>query len=563
MNAISEPEAEGYNNAQILPEDGNAMRNYTRTWEYDSVGNIMEMIHQANNGNWTRTYEYDNDSNKLVSTTVGQTTVNYAHNQHGSITAMPHLSAMEWDFAERLAHITRGNTEAYYNYDSNGERTRKVVEKGEGIVETRLYLGGFEIFRKTNANGLQLERETLHIMNDYGQNNTEETERETEEDNQNNNNIPKPKKETPNTWRIAIVDTKTWENNNPVQNITPVQRYQLSNNIESATLEVDENADIISYEEYYPYGDTSFRGKSSVSEVSEKRYRYAGKEKDDESGLYYFHARYYGSMVGIFISVDPKFEKYPDVSPFVYCMDNPVKYIDSRGMYVEVTANEDGTYIITGGKLDNNRNIYIMKDNKRTGILGQTFTPYSFFSDNGNIVKDAIINPKDKSGQEFIDNLKAEKPNLLEYIPNATTTSKKYNFKIRGGNNEQNHYRGVSIKDYHGNAVYASARDVGNYGAGYVAGREGLIWEVARFGFDGYQTWTDNKNNTSWTQFRLSFEGKTTRSAERKGYNAGQRQLLRDIINVPMKLQKELQNEFQMQLWIFHNKILDAYKVPR
>jgi RHS repeat-associated protein len=252
---------------------------------------------------------------------------------------MPHLSAMEWDFAERLSHITRGTTEAYYNYDSNGERVRKVVEKGEGIVETRLYLGGFEIFRKTNANGLLLERETLHIMNDYGQTNTEETN--AEEDSLNNNDIPKPKKETPNTWRIAIVDTKTWENNNPVQNIIPVQRYQLSNNIESATLEVDENADIISYEEYYPYGDTSFRGKSSVSEVSEKRYRYAGKEKDDESGLYYFHARYYGSMVGIFISVDPKFEKYPDVSPYAYCLNNPINCFDPTGKQTLDSDNQE------------------------------------------------------------------------------------------------------------------------------------------------------------------------------------------------------------------------------
>lgn len=43
INASSEPEAEGYNQAQISPQDGSAMRNYTREWQYDEVGNILEM----------------------------------------------------------------------------------------------------------------------------------------------------------------------------------------------------------------------------------------------------------------------------------------------------------------------------------------------------------------------------------------------------------------------------------------------------------------------------------------------------------------------------------------
>jgi RHS repeat-associated protein len=205
---------------------------------------------------------------------------------------------MGWDFAERLGHVTRGTTEAYYNYDGSGERVRKVVEKG-GVIETRLYLGGFEIFRKKVGNSLELERETLHVMDD--------------------------------TRRIAIVETKTREDGNQVANPTSVQRYQLSNNIESTALELDENANIISYEEYYPYGDTSYRAGRSASEVSQKRYRYTGKEKDDESGLYYYGARYYSSIIGIFISVDPEFEEYLWISSYAYCANNPVKYIDPDG----------------------------------------------------------------------------------------------------------------------------------------------------------------------------------------------------------------------------------------
>jgi RHS repeat-associated protein len=84
-------------------------------------------------------------------------------------------------------------------------------------------------------------------------------------------------------------------------------------------------------EEYYPYGDTSYRAGRNIAEVGLKRYRYTGKEKDEESGLYYYGARYYSPMTGIFISVDPKFEKYLEVSSYIYCLNNPMKYVDITG----------------------------------------------------------------------------------------------------------------------------------------------------------------------------------------------------------------------------------------
>ncbi len=58
---------------------------------------------------------------------VGSISASFSYNAHGSMASMPHLSAMDWDFAEKLCHITRGTTEAYYNYDGNGIRTRAVA----------------------------------------------------------------------------------------------------------------------------------------------------------------------------------------------------------------------------------------------------------------------------------------------------------------------------------------------------------------------------------------------------------------------------------------------------
>ena len=60
------------------------MRNYAREWEYDSVGNILSIIHRANGNAWTRANTYAADSNRLNSTAVGQTAASFAYNAHGS-----------------------------------------------------------------------------------------------------------------------------------------------------------------------------------------------------------------------------------------------------------------------------------------------------------------------------------------------------------------------------------------------------------------------------------------------------------------------------------------------
>ena len=71
----------------------------------------------------------------------------------------------------------------------------------------------------------------------------------------------------------------------------PRRRYQLSNHLGSSSLELDQNGALISYEEYHPYGTTSFRA-GTAAEVSLKRYRWTGKERDEETGFSYHGARY-------------------------------------------------------------------------------------------------------------------------------------------------------------------------------------------------------------------------------------------------------------------------------
>jgi len=77
------------------------------------------------------------------------------------------------------------------------------------------------------------------------------------------------------------------------------------------------------------------------------RYTFSGKERDTETGYSYFGARYYNSDISIWLSVDPLSDKYPNLSPYAYCGNNPVKLVDPNGMEI-IIAGEDGsstTYI--------------------------------------------------------------------------------------------------------------------------------------------------------------------------------------------------------------------------
>jgi RHS repeat-associated protein len=110
-----------------------------------------------------------------------------------------------------------------------------------------------------------------------------------------------------------------------------IVRYQYDNHLGSACLELDDAGQIISYEEYHPFGTTSYRSGRSEMEVSLKRYKYCGKERDEGTGLYYYGMRYYAAWLCRFVSVDPLKEERVWVTPYNYCQNNPVTRTDQTG----------------------------------------------------------------------------------------------------------------------------------------------------------------------------------------------------------------------------------------
>jgi len=306
-------------NLPLSPSDGNAMARYVERYVHDAAGNLEQLVHRGTDpahAGWTRLHTYEEPSelepakrsNRLTRTTIGTTSETYSYDDHGNARRMPQLQVMEWDFNNRLKMsqrqavngadtdgVNRQGERTWYVYDASGTRVRKVTELATGqLKDERIYLQGFELYRRPGANAVT--RETLHIMDD--------------------------------TQRVALVETRT-DVAVPERTI----RYQHASHLGAAILELDHRAHIVSYEEYTPYGSTSYQATRSQTEAS-KRYRYNGRERDEESGLYYHGARYYAPWLARWTSCDPA---GPVDGPNLYAFarNSPTTFRDPTGLIGE------------------------------------------------------------------------------------------------------------------------------------------------------------------------------------------------------------------------------------
>lgn len=78
-----------------------------------------------------------------------------------------------------------------------------------------------------------------------------------------------------------------------------------------------------------PYGETMAEQKGSG--YYQNAYKFNGKELDEETGLYYYGARYMDPKLSIWLSVDPLAEEFPSWSPYNFVMNNPLRFIDPDG----------------------------------------------------------------------------------------------------------------------------------------------------------------------------------------------------------------------------------------
>ncbi|KAF9777216.1 hypothetical protein IL306_004502 [Fusarium sp. DS 682] len=308
----------------LSPTDGGAMGNYLESYVYDAVGNILSIAHAGSdpqNPGWTRTFTYAEDSqlepgrqhsNRLSSSSVGATSEIFTYDEHGNMTSMSHVPLMVWDFHNQLRAtskqmVTNGGTPetTYYVYDGNGKRVRKVTERqaGPGVtpvpMKETLYVDGLERFRAFAGNGIDVTRQLVELQVHDGPS------------------------------RIAVVETQNTNAPGGIDSGDGAVRFELGNNIGSVALQLDAQGRLLSYEEYFPFGATAYRGVTS--DPGTKRYRHAAKERDDESGLYYYGARYQAPWLARWVSPDPSGLAGGGPNLYEFVRGNPIVLTDPDG----------------------------------------------------------------------------------------------------------------------------------------------------------------------------------------------------------------------------------------
>jgi RHS repeat-associated protein len=429
----------------LQPGDGNAMGTYRERYIYDVVGNFLEMQHRGNdpvNPGWTRSYNYfepsllesGKRSNRLTSTTVGGATETYSaggngYDAHGNMLRMPQLQIMQWDFQDQLQMSQRQamnvddedgrqhqGERTWYVYDAGGQRVRKVTELATGQVkDERIYLGDFEIYRRRGANSRV--REALHVMDDK--------------------------------QRVALVETRTHGNEPGV----PVQltRYQFANHLGSASLELNDQAQIISYEEYTPYGSTSYQAVRSQTETP-KRYRYTGMERDEESGLSYHEARYYAPWIKKWLSCDPAGSGRTQ-SLYEYCSGNPIRFLDPNGQDQIGGVFRDVSWDIKKRILSNRRE-QAVREQRAEAIFSKLDTDRSGRLDAGEVIyaanhwKPEVIEPFLANSTRYTEDGWAARAVVLE----------RYHASVEA--NWRNKYR---QDDWHGTESTREERELGEH----------------------------------------------------------------------------------------------------
>ncbi|MDI6539540.1 RHS repeat protein [Pantoea ananatis] len=292
-----------------LPTDSSAYTNYTRTYSYDNAGNLTQIRHSApaTGNSYTTDITVSGKSNRGVLSTLTENPadVDALFTAGGQQRQLLPGQNLVWTPRGELLKVTPvvrdGGTDdrESYRYGSNSQRILKVsVQKtGNGTQTQRaLYLPGLELRTTQNGNA---ETESLQVI-------------------------------TAGESGRAQVRVLHWESGRPAEITGDQVRYSYDNLTGSSQLELDGDGNVISTEEYYPYGGTAVWTARNRVEAAYKTIRYSGKERD-ATGLYYYGYRYYQPWAGRWMSADPA-GTVDGLNLFRMVRNNPVTLRDTNGL---------------------------------------------------------------------------------------------------------------------------------------------------------------------------------------------------------------------------------------
>ncbi len=282
---------------KLLPLQGSyPLQNYTQQFDYDESNNLKRITHTDLGTSLFQQMTFEEKSNRLESISfhgtggVDQQSIDYDPN--GNQLTLGRTPDLVWNYQDQIQKVSfeEGRVETY-TYDQRRNRIRKL----KGTQET-IYLGDFEVHREWDSAGTLIkEWHVIRLM--------AETHCNAE-------------------WRY-------WLTGHAPETEAEIS-YQLGNRLGSAMVEVDSHGQLLSYQEYYPYGGTSLLAAMNKAVVDLKRYRYSGEEQDAGSGLYYYGARYYSSWQARWLSPDPA-GTIDGLNLYGFVGGNPITQVDFGG----------------------------------------------------------------------------------------------------------------------------------------------------------------------------------------------------------------------------------------
>ncbi len=257
-----------------LVKDAQSYTNYTRLYTYDRSGNLIKIRHHSLLAQQSFT------QNICVSLRSNRALLENQHTVIGNIDE--HFDAMgnqqqlsteailEWDHRGTLAQVksNNGNVERYI-YANQSQRLMKQQVRhlsGHYITSETYYLPNMEIWQSKRGAQVIEQREVLILMDN--------------------------------------VRALLWKTGLPHGIKNNQLRYSYNDGMGNSGLETDGQGQLVSYEEYYPYGGTAIWSSENALEANYKTIRYSGKERDS-TGLYYYGYRYYQPWIGRWLSADP------------------------------------------------------------------------------------------------------------------------------------------------------------------------------------------------------------------------------------------------------------------
>nr|WP_320407049.1 RHS repeat domain-containing protein [Yersinia proxima] len=291
-----------------LPTDSSAFTNYIRSYTYDEGGNLTQIRHSApaTNNSYTTNITISDRSNRGVLSTLTEnpSDVDALFTAGGQQSQLQPGQSLVWTPRSELLKVTPvvrdGDAADYegYRYDAGSQRLLKMsVQKTKNSTQTQqtLYLPGLEL-RSTKSGDTETEGLQVITVGEAGR---------------------------------AQVRVLHWTSGRPAEITGDQVRYSYDNLTGSSQLELDGDGNIISMEEYYPYGGTAVLTARNQTEADYKTVRYSGKERD-ATGLYCYGYRYYQPWAGRWLSADPA-GTVDGLNLFRMVRNNPVVWKDNDG----------------------------------------------------------------------------------------------------------------------------------------------------------------------------------------------------------------------------------------